>query len=339
VHAPLTSVNTSSAPLTNLADRHSAHGTVLGIDCPYRYEHGRVSLSVFSCHPTQSLVSWSLSLIWFPCCTNRSFVNTIMVAYAPYLAATASLSSVYHAPSAIPKVFSTASTCKVVTATVTQYATARPTTNAHGHGGPYYNPYNDVDLPFEWPGKPFGGQKYAPPQPTVPYQYGGPAKDQYEAPCWIPKGSNKLVPSLPKGQQDGNSQWGEIDCPHLPVGGLPGGPSYPSPSSSKPGVYPPYPTGSGRPYQSGSGYNYSSGSGYLYPTTSSSPYKSANGTKTSSSFIGTGTSTPTNSACPKMPDTGVTRTYDLHVAYQTIAPDGVTRNGYLILPNNSMKLY
>ncbi|KAF2257739.1 laccase-1 precursor [Lojkania enalia] len=28
-----------------------------------------------------------------------------------------------------------------------------------------------------------------------------------------------------------------------------------------------------------------------------------------------------------MPNTGVTRTYDLHVSYQTIAPDGVTRNG------------
>ncbi|CAN9224059.1 unnamed protein product [Alternaria alternata] len=31
-----------------------------------------------------------------------------------------------------------------------------------------------------------------------------------------------------------------------------------------------------------------------------------------------------------MPDTGVTRTYDLHVAYQTIAPDGVTRNGLTV---------
>jgi hypothetical protein len=31
-----------------------------------------------------------------------------------------------------------------------------------------------------------------------------------------------------------------------------------------------------------------------------------------------------------MPDTGITRTYDLHVAYQTIAPDGVTRNGLTV---------
>jgi hypothetical protein len=241
-----------------------------------------------------------------------------MVAYAPYVAASASLSSIYHASSTIPKVFSTASTCKVVTATVTQYATARPTTNPHGHGGPYYNPYNDVDLPFTWPGTPSKGQSYAPPQPSPPYQYGGPAKDQYEAPCWVPKGSDKLVPSIPNFQQCGNSQWGQIDCPHLPIGGLPGGPSYPSPSASKSGAYPPYPT---------SGHAYPTGSGSPYPT--GYPYSSVNGTKTYSSFS-TGTSTPTNSACPKMPETGVTRTYDMHIAYQTIAPDGVTRNGLTI---------
>lgn len=253
-----------------------------------------------------------------------------MVAYAPYLAATASLSSVYQASSVIPKVFSTASTCKVVTATVTQYATARPTTNAHGHGGPYYNPYNDVDLPFEWPGKPSAGQTYAPPQPSTPYQYGGPAKDQYEAPAWIPKGSDKLIPSLPKGQQCGNSQWGEIDCPHLPINGLPGGPSYPSSRSS---VRPPYPTGSGYPHPSGSGRPYPTQSGYSYGSgNATGTYLSASSTGTGSysSSIGTGTSTPTNSACPTMPNTGVTRTYEMHVAYQTIAPDGVTRNGLTI---------
>jgi hypothetical protein len=200
-----------------------------------------------------------------------------MVAYAPYVAATASLSSVYHASSVVPKVFSTVSTCKVVTATVTQYASARPTNNAHGHGGPYYNPYNDVDLPFVWPGKPSHGVTYAPPQPSPPYQYGGPAKDQYKEPCWIPSDVDKLVPSLPSHQQCGNSNWGDIDCPHLPIHGLPRG----------------------------------------------------NATKTYPTY-GTGTSTPTNSACPTMPVTGVTRTYDLHVAYQTIAPDGVTRNGLTV---------
>jgi hypothetical protein len=246
-----------------------------------------------------------------------------MVAYAPYLAATASLASVYLAPSTVPKVFSIASTCKVVTATVTQYATARPTTNPHGHGGPYYNPYNDISLPFEWPGKPSKDQVYAPPQPPSPYQYGGPAKDDYEAPCWVSKGSDKLIPSLPKGEQSGNSQWGEIDCPHFPISGLPG---YPSASASKHNAHLPYPTGSGYAYPSDSEYLYPSGSEHPYPTAPGYPHYSTNATKTYSSFSGTGTSTPTNSACPKMPDTGITRTYDLHVAYQTISPDGVTPN-------------
>jgi hypothetical protein len=59
-----------------------------------------------------------------------------MVAYVHYIAAAASLSSLYHASSGLPKAFNTTSTCNVVTATVTQYAIARPTTNAHGHGGP-----------------------------------------------------------------------------------------------------------------------------------------------------------------------------------------------------------
>lgn len=223
-----------------------------------------------------------------------------MVAYAPYVAASASLSSVYHAVT--PTEFYTAATCQIVTATVTEYATARPTTNPHGHGGPYYNPYNDVPLPYEWPGKPAEGEVYAPPQPPTPYPYGGHAKDDYEEPCWIPKGTDKLIPSLPKGEQCGNSQWGEIDCPHLPVDGLPGGPSYPT--SSYPSEYPPY------PYPSATGYPHvNSTKTYPYPT-------------------GTGTSTPTSDPlCPKMPETGVTRTYELHVAYQTIAPDGVTRNG------------
>jgi hypothetical protein len=250
----------------------------------------------------------------------------IMVANAPYIAATASLSSVFHTSSVISNASSTASTCKVVTATVTQYATARPTTNAHGHGGPYYNPYNDINLPFQWPGKPSDGQAYAPPKPPTPSQYGGPAKDQYEEPCWIPKGSNKLVPSLPKGQQSGNSQWGDIDCPHLPVDGLPGGGPHPSSPAARSSMEPPYLTGAGYPHPSGSMIP--------YPSASGSPYVSLNAAETYSSFIGTGigisTSTPVNSACPRMPDTGVTRTYDMHVAYQTIAPDGVTRNGLTV---------
>jgi FtsP/CotA-like multicopper oxidase with cupredoxin domain len=31
-----------------------------------------------------------------------------------------------------------------------------------------------------------------------------------------------------------------------------------------------------------------------------------------------------------MPDTGVTRSYDFHVSYQTIAPDGVQKNGLVV---------
>jgi hypothetical protein len=210
-----------------------------------------------------------------------------MVAYAPYVAATGTLSSAYHAVT--PSEFYTAPTCQIVTATVTEYAAAYPTTNPHGHGGPYYNPHNDVDFPFEWPGKPCDGQEYPGEWPKTPYEYGGPAKGEYEEPCWIPKGTDKLTPGLPKGEQCGNSQWGEIDCPHLPVDGLPS-------DGYQPG-YPHYPVNNGTGYPTG------------HPT-------------------GYPTATPTaDPACPTMPDTGVTRTYELHVAYQTIAPDGVQRNG------------
>lgn len=226
-----------------------------------------------------------------------------MVAYSPYLAASASLSSVFHA--ATPSEFQVPSACHVVTATVTEYATARPTTNEHGHGGPYYNPYNDVPLPFEWPGKPSHGEVYPPPMPTPPYSYGGPAKDSYDGPCWIPKGTNNLVPALPSVQQCGNSQWGSIDNPHLPVNGLPGGHSnYTHPWATKSIARPPYPT--------------AVGSGYF----------SLNVSKTYTAGP-TGTPGP-DPLCPTIPDTGVTRTYDLHVAYQTIAPDGVTRNGLTV---------
>lgn len=244
-----------------------------------------------------------------------------MVAYAPYVASSAAVSSLQHAPSY------TADFCQAATATVTEYATAYPTTNAHGHGGPYYNPYNDVPLPYEWPGKPSNGATTAPPQPTTPYAYGGPAKSMYEAPAWVPKGVNKLVPSMPKGKQNGNSNWGELDCPHLPISGLPSGPSH-AHSSYAHSV----PTSvSGAPYPTGSGYSHGP-----YPTSIvvSSSYPSGTGygsysgnsTKTATSSSISGTSTP-GVNCPTMPDTGVTRTYDLHVAYQTIAPDGIERNG------------
>ena len=237
-----------------------------------------------------------------------------MVAYSPYLAATASLSSVY--PAVTPAEFRAPSACNVVTATVTEYATARPTTNPHGHGGPYYNPYNDEPLPFIWPGTPSHGELYPPPRPSAPFPYGGPAKDSYDGPCWIPKGTDKLIPALPNVEQCGNSQWGTIDSPHLPINGLPGGHSngsYPFPTS-KSIVSPPYPTAGGH----GHGGHGHGGHGHV----------SSNATNTYTS--GPTTTPVADPLCPTMPDTGVTRTYDLHVAYQTIAPDGVTRNGLTV---------
>jgi hypothetical protein len=40
--------------------------------------------------------------------------------------------------------------------------------------------------------------------------------------------------------------------------------------------------------------------------------------------------TPISGPCGKAPDTGVTRTYDFSVSYQTIAPDGVKKNGLVV---------
>lgn len=273
-----------------------------------------------------------------------------MVAYAPYVAGTASLSSLYNA---LPTAYSE---CQVATVTFYEYAqaataiealaTTYPSVNGNGHGGSYNNPYNDVPLPYNFPGQPTNGEIYPPAKPSPPFQYGGPAKDSYDAPAWIPKGTNKLIPSLPKGDQDGNSYWGDIDCPHLPITGLPGAPSYPSSSSV---AYPPYPSASGYSSHYGNGTLpsgtgvYPSGTGISLPGTGISPSgtaghsssvtastaHSSTGITVSTSYTSSSTSVA-DSACPTMPDTGVTRTYDMHVAYQTIAPDGVTRNGLTV---------
>jgi hypothetical protein len=265
-----------------------------------------------------------------------------MVAYAPYVAGTASLSSFYHG---LPTAYSD---CQLATVTVYEYAEATATIEAlpttyttasvHGHGGPYYNPYNDLPLPYNFPGQPTDGELYAPPKPSAPFKYGGPAKDDYEAPAWIPKGTDKLISSLPKGKQNGDSYWGDINCPHLPLSGLPGGSSHPS-SYTYSGAYPPYPSlhpsASGYPSYSGNS-THPSGTG-IYPSgtavsnsgvTASTAYSSS--TVTVSASYSSTTTSKADAACPTMPDTGVTRTYDMHVAYQTIAPDGVTRNGLLV---------
>ena len=286
-----------------------------------------------------------------------------MVAYAPYVAGTAALSSYNIIPTGLPGGFNATSTvktddfCALKTVTVYEYAdepTSYPTSNSHGHGGPYYNPYNDIPQPVVWPGFPSKGEKTPGPRPTDPLPYGGPAKDDYYSPAWIPKGHDKLDGSLPGNKQDGDSYWGDIDCPHLPVTGLPKYPTttgapYPTgsgyapgyPSASGSGYYPSaYPSGYSGVDLSDSGYTsipYPTGSGVIsgYPSGTISvslstgasvyPSNSANSTITTSA-----NSTTSATACPTMPDTGVTRTYDMTVAYQTIAPDGVTRNGLVV---------
>jgi hypothetical protein len=163
-------------------------------------------------------------------------------------------------------------------------------TSRGDRNGPYSNPYNDVPLPFTWPGQPSQGQETPSPQPATPFEYGGPASAYYQAPAWIPNGQHTLVNSLPKQKQNGKSPLGDIDCPHLPNDGLPGGPSYPA-----------LPTGATK-----------------------------TGGSTRSTTLASPTKTAPSGSCPTMPDTGVTRTYELDVAYQTIAPDGATRNGLTI---------
>ncbi|KAF2197267.1 hypothetical protein GQ43DRAFT_381393 [Delitschia confertaspora ATCC 74209] len=250
-----------------------------------------------------------------------------MVALALYYAAVASFSAssytTFHLNATV-LTFSvtteTVSACgagKTVTVTESLYASSTfPTAQTHTakEGGPYDNPYNSVPLPYHWPGKPSNGEKYAPPKPTPPYPYGGSAVEYYDAPAWIPKGFHKLISSVPTWKQNGGSKWGEIDCPHLPITGLPGGPIYPSPT-----VKPHYPTYSANSTSS------------VYPTEHrNSTVISPTGTVSLTIESPTGTSTPVDKDCPAMPDTGITRTYEFHVAYQTIAPDGVTRNGLTV---------
>ncbi|KAF2009296.1 multicopper oxidase [Aaosphaeria arxii CBS 175.79] len=141
--------------------------------------------------------------------------------------------------------------------------------------------------------------------PTPPFEYGGISKDMYEAPAWVPKGHGKLDTSLPKGRQNGNSYWGELNCPRLPIRGL--------------------------PHNSSNGSSYPTATHPPYPTVSGTVSNSVNITVSVSTVTATASSTQTPpSACLSMPDTGITRTYEMNVAYQTIAPDGVTRNGLTI---------
>ncbi|KAF1981647.1 multicopper oxidase [Aulographum hederae CBS 113979] len=206
--------------------------------------------------------------------------------------------------------------------------------------GPYLNPYDSSSLPFTWPGLPSKGQTAPPPRPTAPYSYGGPAAGHYQPPCWAPAGVSSLVPALPQSDTNGNSPWGLPDCPHLPVHGLPppGSPSgiesYGSElsslfASSTPSASAP---GSSAPVESISGSSSSVGTASGSSTTTLSASVSYSVPANSSSLVPSSTASacPTANACGKMPDTGVTRTYDFHVGYQTIAPDGVKKNGLVV---------
>lgn len=225
-----------------------------------------------------------------------------MVAAAPYVSAAVTLTHavkyastgfpIHHNTTRTSIIYKTVTVCPCTDSLAT-LATSKPT-SSYNPNGPYNNPYDHSSLPFSWPGKPSKGASTAPPKPTPPFPYGGPGRGGYDAPAWIPKGVHSLVPGLPEGAQNGNSPWGEISCPHLPITGLPG--------------------------------HESTGLTISLPTATGSYMHHGNGTKTSVSA----TASATKGACPTMPDTGVTRTYDLHVAYQTIAPDGVTRNGLTI---------
>ncbi|KAF2488415.1 hypothetical protein BU16DRAFT_226331 [Lophium mytilinum] len=173
-----------------------------------------------------------------------------------------------------------------------------PTPVCTNPNGPYDNPYDTSSLPFHWPGLPTAGQTSPGPKPTPPFPYGGKAAASYVAPAWVPVGCSSLVPSLPQSDTNGNSPWGLIGYPHLP-GSLPC-------SGEATSTLPPFPTATG------TASSVATGTGTVSAGTSVTP-----------------SSTPA-SACGKMPDTGVTRSYDFHVSYQTIAPDGVKKNGLVV---------
>ncbi|KIW07853.1 uncharacterized protein PV09_01768 [Verruconis gallopava] len=203
--------------------------------------------------------------------------------------------------------------------------------------GPFYNPNDFIPYYVDWPGKPSSGASTPPPLPTkAPKPSGGYSASEYKSPAWQQVGKD-LTPGLSQEETNGDSQWGLIDCPRL-SSYL--GSGY-SASSSK--------SGSGSYYTSAvsssyvSGVHYTSAAYSAYPTYSAS----SNGTKSTTSFSLV-TSSSSSSASPsssapscsanntaafcasKMPDTGVTRTYEFTVAYATIAPDGVQKNGLVV---------
>ena len=208
--------------------------------------------------------------------------------------------------------------------------------------GPFYNPNDFIPYYADWPGKPSKGHTTVPPLPTKAAKpSGGASADQYQAPAWQGKGKD-LTPGLSQEDTNGDSQWGLIDCPRLPP--YVGAPSSGSVSASKT---------SGLPYAHTSAskstfeYSYSSEVGPRASSHASYASFSAAGNHSMtsshysrptssvvhssySSMASNSTSNDTSVLCGKMPDTGVTRSYDFHVSYRTIAPDGVQKNGLVV---------
>jgi hypothetical protein len=100
------------------------------------------------------------------------------------------------------------------TLSVTSTAVSQTTCSPDNPNGPYCNLNDYVPLPFTWPGKPTKGQTQPPPRPTPVWNYGGKNSSFYQAPAWIPKGSN-LIPALKQSETNGNSLWGTLLNPPL----------------------------------------------------------------------------------------------------------------------------
>lgn len=232
--------------------------------------------------------------------------------------------------------------------------------------GPFYNPNDYIPFYLDWPGKPTKDNQAVPPLPKkAPHPIGGSAAGEYMSPAWQQKGSN-LKPGLSQQDTNGDSKWGLIDCPRLSsYVGAPGGsvsasstmgygshytsaPGYAShtssaghvsyPSSAPHSVYSSaWPSASsGFSTYSVHGNHSMSSSSSSAPTSSPTSWSSSSSSWSSlssasnSSSQCSANSTDTSAICGVMPDTGVTRSYDFHVSYGVIAPDGVQKNGLLV---------
>ena len=214
--------------------------------------------------------------------------------------------------------------------------------------GPFYNPNDFIPYYADWPGKPSKGHTTVPPLPTKPAKpLGGASSGDYKAPAWQGKDKN-LKPELSQEETNGDSPWGLIDCPRLPPYlGAPSGSvsasktsalGYATTKSPSKASYGGEVSSSGAPHVSShaSWASYSApGNHSMTSGSSSKPTASASSSSwsslSSSSFSSVnGTKNETSPLCGKIPDTGVTRSYDFHVSYRTIAPDGVSKNGLVV---------